>query len=540
MYLERVKLLPKVQLLSTVSGGTFTGAKYVLSVIDGVAPAEFFAKYYQDLRESRIFPNALQILGSDQTLQTPNQRKTIVTCAAQSYCETLFQRSGQPILFEEILKGGTGPLSEIAFNATDFKNGNSFRFQKSKKGKVGNGKHIINKIEAEQIRLGDIVAASSCFPAGFEPIKFPGDFAWPGGIVPSGIQAKGKVALMDGGIFDNQGMDTMLRNIKDTSDVDMIILSDTDRQKESLYQIPDSVRDVVRKPGVKANFLWKLVTCLNPTLGTLAWITWFLLILCAVSTVAVGLNIATQLTQAERPSLLWMLFSNLVPLALAASASLLLMLVRSTFKNSILPQVPQLSTADWEYLRHVNLVGAIDMCWMRMTSLAALASEVFMKRIRSTNYRNLYNDPRYAGKQVSDYIYTIRSNTKWNLETPPEDITLPTGANLELLRDLTTIPKPSNKLYTVAEKGASIPTLLWFQDKEDLPNLVAAGQAATCLNLMKFLRDTRDFNDERTRYADPTVHELWTTMRRDWDEFLKNPHFLNPQPVDDKPTCTNS
>ena len=49
-YLEHVGLLPQLSRLSTVSGGTFTGARYILSLLEKKESfADFFNSFYQFL-----------------------------------------------------------------------------------------------------------------------------------------------------------------------------------------------------------------------------------------------------------------------------------------------------------------------------------------------------------------------------------------------------------------------------------------------------------------------------------------------------------
>ena len=43
---------------------------------------------------------------------------------------------------------------------------------------IGNQIFSVPKTVAAEIHLADIVAASSCFPGAFEPIRFPDDFYW--------------------------------------------------------------------------------------------------------------------------------------------------------------------------------------------------------------------------------------------------------------------------------------------------------------------------------------------------------------------------
>jgi len=84
-----------------------------------------------------------------------------------------------------LFKGKDIHLKELVFNATEFSYGLPFRFQRGLgfelRGKRGHGYfgnyqvHFPQEAQ-EEVRLADIVAASSCFPLGFEPILFPHDF----------------------------------------------------------------------------------------------------------------------------------------------------------------------------------------------------------------------------------------------------------------------------------------------------------------------------------------------------------------------------
>src|SRR5437588_553864 len=96
-------------------------------------------------------------------------------------------------------------LEELSFNATDFTHGVAFRFVKTQSARVRSGNNYM-RVEPEtagKIRLADAVAASSCFPGVFEPIVFPDDFA-------HALPAATSVPLMDGGIFDNSGIESLL------------------------------------------------------------------------------------------------------------------------------------------------------------------------------------------------------------------------------------------------------------------------------------------------------------------------------------------
>ena len=61
-YLDYVDLLKQVKMISTVSGGTFTGAKYTLSLVAGQSFQEFYQEYYDFLKNTKLVELALDKL----------------------------------------------------------------------------------------------------------------------------------------------------------------------------------------------------------------------------------------------------------------------------------------------------------------------------------------------------------------------------------------------------------------------------------------------------------------------------------------------
>ena len=106
----------------------------------------------------------------------------------------------------------------------------------------------IPKDDAKFARIGDMVAASACFPAGFEPLEFPDDFVWPDDAVPDRLLAEigGKsVALMDGGIYDNQGVDALDKLVgTDYEDYGLFVISDVDQNVDEIYPYPGRLLDL--------------------------------------------------------------------------------------------------------------------------------------------------------------------------------------------------------------------------------------------------------------------------------------------------------
>ncbi|MDB5343908.1 MAG: hypothetical protein JWP89_2285 [Schlesneria sp.] len=338
---------------------------------------------------------------------------------------------------------------------------------------------------------------------------------------------------MDGGIYDNQGIESILLSEERAGLLDMIIMSDTDRQEEALFQMPDSVAGAASQSTSQINVMWKLFLGWNPTLGILAWLSWLLLALCWLSVGALGLNLWNQFNSPQPSSVVWALLTNIVPLLLTVSAAGLLALFRSTFKNKLLSQVPQLQLASWKYLSKVRLVNTIDMCWFRISSLMALTSNVFMKRIRSNGYRSIFQDPEHQGKLVSNFIYSIRTTSSKSRRVRQADEISAGAVETQAPRAWMTIPPASERLCAVTEAAAAVPTLLWFQNDEELPNLVATGQATTCLSLMRFISQTRCIDENSEAFAAPEVQELWLRLQRDWASFQVDPFYLTPDQSND-------
>ena len=88
--------------------------------------------------------------------------------------------------------------------------------------------------------------ASFGCPAVIEQLAFPDDFVWPGGKIPKDVErsvekrGEGPIALMDGGIYDNQGIESLLlADERRDTDLDMFIISDVDQPSGDLYPFPE-------------------------------------------------------------------------------------------------------------------------------------------------------------------------------------------------------------------------------------------------------------------------------------------------------------
>jgi hypothetical protein len=176
-------LLDQVSVLSTVSGGTLTGARFTLGKKRNEPFEKIFGSLYDFMSNSRLIKEAIEHLAKDDGWKNGRIRN-LITSFADIYDKELFKQAKFGELMQDNPDYG---LKHISFNSTDFDNGLQFRFQWSEKilnpsegeperGIIGNTFLRVPSLIAKEIRLADIMAASSCFPGGFEPINFPDDF----------------------------------------------------------------------------------------------------------------------------------------------------------------------------------------------------------------------------------------------------------------------------------------------------------------------------------------------------------------------------
>ncbi|WGH74364.1 patatin-like phospholipase family protein [Tenacibaculum tangerinum] len=178
--LEKVGLLENVKTISTVSGGTITGVKYAQSQIQQKDFQLFFSEYYEWLVKDELTSNALNHLRWPLIWNKPenkHKRKNPINAFAIEYNNfTEHETLGE---VQDAISEGKTHLERVIFNATDFDSTHQFRFQniKGNQKRFGNGRaHSKYKEVINDIKLGDIIAASTAFPGGFEPIGFSQDF----------------------------------------------------------------------------------------------------------------------------------------------------------------------------------------------------------------------------------------------------------------------------------------------------------------------------------------------------------------------------
>ncbi len=493
--LDGEPLLKKVVALSTVSGGTITGARYATGIKKGESVQQIYKALYTFFNDADVVSDSL---GRLQLLQKAKGKRvqSLINAFADVYDHSLF--AGDK--FGLLLDMSTNPihLKQISFNATEFSTGLQFRFQvaepviskatgKPITGKIGNQKNRIPETLAREIRMGDILAASSCFPGGFEPINFPDDFVLPNELVES---YKGKtIGVMDGGIVDNQGIEPLLlaerrmhAGLEDgTNKIDLMIISDV----ASPY-----MEGFTASLKSKENW-WRQLTLLSLRNAT---IVTALLSLAGV----VGGFIYNQ------------------PAAVAAGTFVgtLAGLVLAVFAivNNCLSHVRIIDMHKVENLLHVKL-GVFELFLKnRVSSVMKLAGSVFMKRIRSLNYRAVYEDKRWDNRRIQNAIYELRKGEKWEkMKALPEEL------------------KPSDEIRKVTTAATRMSTTLWFKDEQKqnniLDKLIACGQYTMCWNLLEYIRELKQ-DATNTNDSHRTLMACEAAMLKDWADFQNDPLWL--------------
>lgn len=479
--LNRLDLLKDVSALSTVSGGTFTGMRYALSQKANEPFRVFFEKFKGDLLSVDIVDLALAKL-SKGAPAIPSGRWDVITACAQVYDEKFFTRQRFNVFWEE----PAIHLTELIFNATEFRTAVAFRFQKSENrlARIGNGNVSITTDQARQLRLADIAAASSCFPGGFEPLSFPDDFDWPD--TPEGAAALKEVQaeigtplpLMDGGVYDNQGMGSLILGLKPRlKDFGLFIFSDTNPEAHDFYHLP--------KPRPQG---WLRVWHLK-----LFW--WFFLIL-ALLTLAVTARFAGVPRHLSRDLLHWL------PLVLPLVTVVALVWLRRKIAVAFC-RVPQVEGSVWRFVKNLKVNQFIDMMELRISSLLALTSSVFMRRIRQMVYASVLNNEDFKGRTLPVSIYDLLKAKPW---PPPLEWLTPTPA-----------------MQKVARAADTLPTTLWFTAPEQLRDLLAVGQITICRKVLLHILSPCENNPDK---VPPNLLPLYERARTLLEKLGTDPYAL--------------
>jgi hypothetical protein len=550
------KLTSLVHFVSSASGGSITNLVYSASQRQGKSFAEFYNLLQTNLQGSGLVDRVFQILKEDAFWeQRPQKTRNIINAFSIAYDELLFQGA----TFNLYLQPVTGVVPEICVNTTEFNNGMLFRFQNA--GKAGNHFIWFKKDAASRqalgaVKLGDILACSSCFTVGFEPFMFPHDFSYnkltntqlrtalvedtrfspaKGDLTSNKPTTTGRkditFGLMDGGIDDNQGIDSFIKaegrlQKKNEFGYDLYMACDVSSNYTSGYDSQPIQPSWLLRPSIK-----------QYVIGVMA------------------------LFVAALAGVFWGIWTGLSYALLGISAFLLLCIGYLVWKGG---QQHRKSKREKEtfgnllftygaYFLKIPLHQFVDLLFTRGRSAGYLAGVVFLKKIRRISYDRLYEkisllrlpqNPAAANavgtsakkivlKQwrqfaIQNALYLLSpKNDHQRSSDLKKEPWYSTDGQLYLKGQpyrLQELLLPSPKLQQVADLATSMDTTLWFDANhmnEQLPAaLIAAGHFTTCYNLLCYA----------LRFEDEAGETYWKdfqeSLAQDWEDFNLEPYYL--------------
>lgn len=523
----KTSLLEHTRILSTSSAGTFVGVKYTASIKRGESLTNFYKQVYEFIGNGDLVEKALAYLSDDDNWTNGRQRSLINAFASVYHDE--FESASFGLLWQNEF-----PLhiKEINFNATEFNFALPFRFFKTEREDADNNPEFIgnNKIHipiemAKEIRLADIIAASSCFPFGFEPMNFPDDFIHEESInlrkrellpqnVYDGDSIDYPIGLMDGGIDDNQGVDAVvmseerMKNYKntsrefrsdDTKSVDLFIISDASIPKMESY------RSTTEKKGMfgKLNFnVLRNIGILSAGIGSM------LIIFGAYAESRAGIIF---LTIFGTGGLILALVLLLLSFGFTGMAKLL--------------GVPEFFTRRMAIFDKLRFGVLYNLIGNRRKSSMKLVSKVFIKQMRWHSFQRVFGDSDWRPRMIMNGLFDITG----------DEVQKRKNKYPHFSKD---ILEPGEAMISVADKANSMATTLWFTKKElegkenMLNTVIACGQFNICFNLLeyfeKFILNSK-YADDYEKYS-PEIRQSLTDLHfrlvNDWNKFKEDPYWM--------------
>lgn len=479
-----------------------------------------FSGILEEIRDhmigERLLAEAIRTL-NDRAIwsEYPTKTRNLINAFSIVYDRLIFKGARVSVFSSEHQEH---QIPRYCFNCTELNHGMSFRFDLSGDARwtkeVGNWYQHFGpdrKEELDALRVADIVAASSCFPGGFEPMVFPRDFE-------DGVETRLRQALidqdrrplaedkqpfciLDGGAVDNQGLyalriETERRKRREQEPFDLLVSCDV----SSFY-----VGRVVPADDKKA---WR---------GGFSLKTWFWLSLLLVASI-VSCAILT-LREGQ-----WLLFGlvSVPALVLLYAAHKVARLIwgggaggswRTMFEKYGSSTLSGLSLGTVRYLFKARL----DSVWL-------LLNDAFMTQIRRQQYGDIY-DGEDGTPVISCMVYELASK---NTETLDRRMNgkrerARNSGNEYLWGQLVDELVPSPAMIRVADSAASMPTTLWFDESNarKLDDLLACGRFTMCFNLLVHLAETECYR--RPLSQDEMI--LRYGLLAQWRGFLENPFW---------------
>ena len=170
------------------------------------------------------------------------------------------------------------------------------------------------------------------------------------------------------------------------------------------------------------------------------------------------------------------------------------------------------------FISHLKLATLENLLMNRAKSVIMMSSEVFLKRMRSMNYENVYEDKKWRNRAVTSTVYALRPGERW-----------------ESRRDKGTLPAelvPSEAVQQNSEIAADFGTTLWFTAADKAAGkpaaLFAAGQYTVCYSLLSYINKIeKDHTNLNSAHA--AIIAIKPQLQSAWQQFQKNPQWMVPK-----------
>jgi predicted acylesterase/phospholipase RssA len=544
-YLHKIKvddtnLIKNVKAISTVSGGTITGVLYALRDNQGASFEMIYQEVMDVLRNHDLIKESLAKLKRDGHWNNQSKSRNLINAFSEIYNDLLTL----DCTYSDLTDVKRGHLDFCAFNATEFSSGINFRFQsewrngkQNKQLRRGNNNYTLSFNAQNEVKLADIIAASSCFPGGFEPIGFPDDFIHKD--CPELLSLKEKksyesaIGLMDGGIYDNQGIDSIqlserrrgkaYSKIKpdhpvDRLPYDLVIISDV-----SSPDISHPFRFHKTKESSLSHLSFRKV---ESFIHLVRSVTFWIPILLIIGGIALGFLNDWENAVGTGIALMLMLFgviflviNNIFWGRLKKVVADLGSMIRKSIGEFYLKKIAKLDLKDYT-VREIE-----PLFYDRMNSLSLMVQDIFLKQVRRLKYASIYEDAIYDNRRVANLIKELTIED-WDKTRDYQDCKEVDKALQGSYNDVI-----GNKIKVLAKEASSFGTTLWFTDEDKLVDildkLVALGQATMCFNLMVYITKLKNDPDflKIAKESQERVETIFNQCKSDWKLFKNDPKF---------------
>ena len=583
LQINGLSIKERISFISSASGGTITAMSYTAQRQQKVSFNIYFQDLLHKLSGELLLDEVLSTLNNDESWsQGSGKQRNLINSFAKVYDKVLFNGETLEVYFNK----KQSKSLEVCFNTTEFYRGLSFRFQtegsNNKNQIIGNNYLWFDNQYLDvfkKIKLADVLAASSCFPMGFEPIIYPQDFSYADNVEKaltvqqlraamqyenyneeifsmdkstlSGVDSDSSnqkahlksFAFMDGGITDNQGLSSLMladkkrRHRTRPTPFDLIIVTDVASYFMDSYESPE----IVESGGWRGLTLGAITDIPDRIFRNIY--TWQ----SAALAVAIICSVASLLFHT-----LWI---RIPATALAASAFTIYIAIilfrKSGFGKKVIGEFQTFNFKSFLF-RHFKLerffsAGIIEkllryfkltkvsvfeqMIKARIISVMVMVTDVNLKQVRRLIYEKFYNDPCWDDRRVPNFIYElsshnqstrrIRFNSKGRLKW------LATDADKELLLE------GFENLHPIAEQARTTNTALWFDaeqmNNDTLKKIVATGQFTTCANLLEYIISLERKKIKFDNIYAKELEQIKTSLISDLNRFKKQPYFLYDQ-----------